>query len=206
MQQGIRVILYYNHFCVKENLYRACSLVNCAQPMDKLKLVQILNQIQVILRLVESLSVLFLFVRYLNYLLELNQSSLVVLKSPISVQKITDILYICELNLTMCQLMVITVGQIWKNICFIWMDATTQFKILVSIQYYKYLNVFEYLLALASSLFSKLTFLNVSFQQMASSAVACFMMVFVVEYLATQTGGATVNNIFEVRFTDTKID
>ena len=30
--------------------------------------------------------------------------------------------------------------------------------------------------------------------------------VFVVEYLATQTGGATVNNIFEVRFTDTKID
>ena len=25
-------------------------------------------------------------------------------------------------------------------------------------------------------------------------------MVFVVEYLATQTGGATVNNIFEVRF------
>ena len=32
-----------------------------------------------------------------------------------------------------------------------------------------------------------------------------FLMVFVVEYLATQTGGATVNNIFEVRFTDTKI-
>ena len=30
--------------------------------------------------------------------------------------------------------------------------------------------------------------------------------VFVVEYLATQTGGATVNNIFEVRFTYTKID
>ena len=30
--------------------------------------------------------------------------------------------------------------------------------------------------------------------------------VFVVEYLATQTGGATVNNIFEVRFTCTKID
>ena len=29
---------------------------------------------------------------------------------------------------------------------------------------------------------------------------------FVVEYLATQTGGATVNNIFEVRFTYTKID
>ena len=29
---------------------------------------------------------------------------------------------------------------------------------------------------------------------------------FLVEYLATQTGGATVNNIFEVRFTYTKID
>ena len=29
---------------------------------------------------------------------------------------------------------------------------------------------------------------------------------FVVEYLATQTGGATVNNIFEVRFTYIKID
>ena len=31
-------------------------------------------------------------------------------------------------------------------------------------------------------------------------------MVFVVELMATQTGGATVNNIFEVRFTDTKIE
>ena len=29
---------------------------------------------------------------------------------------------------------------------------------------------------------------------------------FLVEYLATQTGGANVNNIFEVRFTYTKID
>ena len=29
---------------------------------------------------------------------------------------------------------------------------------------------------------------------------------FLVEYLATQTVDATVNNIFEVRFTDTKID
>ena len=38
-----------------------------------------------------------------------------------------------------------------------------------------------------------------------ASSVVTFMMVFVVEYLATQTGGATVNNIFEVRFTDTKI-
>ena len=28
---------------------------------------------------------------------------------------------------------------------------------------------------------------------------------FLVEYLATQTGGATVNNIFEVRFTYTKM-
>ena len=36
--------------------------------------------------------------------------------------------------------------------------------------------------------------------------VACFMMVFVVELMATQTGGATVDNIFEVRFTDTKIE
>ena len=45
----------------------------------------------------------------------------------------------------------------------------------------------------------------VSFQWMASS-VAGFMTVFVVEYLATQTGGATVNNIFEVRFTYTKFD
>merc|ERR1712030_105329 len=31
-------------------------------------------------------------------------------------------------------------------------------------------------------------------------------LVFVAQYLATQTGGATVNNIFEVRFTDTKIE
>ena len=30
--------------------------------------------------------------------------------------------------------------------------------------------------------------------------------VILVEYLATQTGGATVNNSFEVRFTYTKID
>ena len=48
-----------------------------------------------------------------------------------------------------------------------------------------------------------------SFQWMASSVTwrdVTFMMVFVVEYLATQTGGATVNNIFEVRFTYTKID
>ena len=29
---------------------------------------------------------------------------------------------------------------------------------------------------------------------------------FLVQYLATQTGGATVNNSFEVRFTYTKID
>ena len=33
----------------------------------------------------------------------------------------------------------------------------------------------------------------------------CVTCVFLVEYLATQTGGATVNNIFEVRFTYTKI-
>ena len=32
------------------------------------------------------------------------------------------------------------------------------------------------------------------------------VMFFLIEYLATQTGGATVNNIFEVRFTYTKID
>ena len=33
-----------------------------------------------------------------------------------------------------------------------------------------------------------------------------FMMIFVVELMATQTGSATVSNIFEVRFTDTKIE
>ena len=32
------------------------------------------------------------------------------------------------------------------------------------------------------------------------------VLVFVVEYLATQTGDATVNNIFEERFAYTKID
>ena len=34
----------------------------------------------------------------------------------------------------------------------------------------------------------------------------CVVMVFVVDLMATQTGGATVNIIFEVRFTYTKID
>ena len=49
-------------------------------------------------------------------------------------------------------------------------------------------------------------FLNVSFQQMASSVAWRFLMFFVVDLMATQTGGATVNIIFEVRFTYTKID
>ena len=46
-----------------------------------------------------------------------------------------------------------------------------------------------------------------SFSKLPVPSVVCvYPSLFVVEYLATQTGGATVNNIFEVRFTYTKMD
>ena len=72
------------------------------------------------------------------------------------------------------------------------------------------LSVFNMLLLghklfLNSTAFTLLSF-NVPCCLSVCVCVCVCSVVFVVEYLATQTGGATVNNIFEVRFTDTKID